>query len=102
MIVPLPVMYARPFLACNGPDTESAAPGMELSSGTIATGGVAKDGGVVDAETGCDVPASGGAGAAGAVCVGAVDGAVGIWALLAGVVAIAAAIAKIRINFETS
>ena len=43
-MLPLPVRYARPFQVCNEPATSRAAPGIVLSSGTMATGGVVKVG----------------------------------------------------------
>jgi hypothetical protein len=83
---------------------------MELSSGTMATGGEANEGAAESAEIGGDPPAIGiacaGAGGCvvggveGAVCAGAVDGAIGFWALLAGVATNAAAMARFKISLD--
>jgi hypothetical protein len=77
----------------------------------MATGGEANEGDAASAETGGDAPGAGvgctGAGGCvaggveGDVCAGGVEGAIGFWALLAGVATNAAAIAMIKINFET-
>ena len=64
VMLPLPVKYAFPFHACMGPATSSAAPGIALSSGTMATGGVLKVGSL------------GAAGAVAGVVEGAATGAV--------------------------
>ena len=47
-MLPLPVRYARPFHTSIGPSTPSAAPRIDLSSGTMATGGVVNAGACSD------------------------------------------------------
>jgi hypothetical protein len=73
------VMYALPFRASRGPSTESAAPGMDLSSATMANGGELNVGAASLGGDGCDGAASGALGAAAGAAdpLGAVAGAVG-------------------------
>jgi hypothetical protein len=84
---------------------------MDLSSGTIATGGELNVGAASFAAGGCDGPASGAldagaaaldaAGGAGGVVVG-VDGAIGFWALLADAKNAAVVASTISVNTRST
>src|ERR1700685_2193373 len=84
---------------------------MDLSSGTMATGGVANVGATSFATGGCDGPAAGALGAGGAAfgaagdtgCVAAgADGAIGFWALMADAknATVAPAISKMSLDMR--